>query len=400
MSQSQGHTAKSSKSGPFSHSTRIGSLLGIDIHLDASVFIIFALVVWILGGNVFPSWHPDWSARLAWITGLGAGLLFFVSLLLHEMAHSLMARHYGIRVPRITLFLFGGVSEMESEPNTPKTEFLIAIVGPAMSLLLGFIFSTLAGILAPAEFADLLIRDQASALQSLPPLTTLLFWLGPVNFILGVFNLVPGFPLDGGRVLRAAVWWLTGSLERATRAAAGAGRVFGWLLMALGVMQVLSGAAVQGLWLVLIGWFLSSAASSSYSQMMMRRTLQGCRVGDVMRTHFETVDADTPVVRFIDDFLLKSNQRLWPVTAAGRLVGFASLEIIQDVEAEQRHTLRVGDIMRTDLDELSLPPNADAMKAMERLSLSGGPLAVVRGEEVLGLLAQDDVVKWLALHRR
>ncbi len=400
MSQSQGRTAKSPKSRPFTHSMRIGSLLGIDIHLDASVLIIFALVVWILGGNVFPSWHPDWSARLSWITGLGAGLLFFVSLLLHEMAHSLMARHYGIRVPRITLFLFGGVSEMESEPTTPKTEFLIAIVGPAMSLLLGLIFSTLAGILAPAEFADLLIRDQAGALQSLAPLTTLLFWLGPVNFILGVFNLVPGFPLDGGRVLRATVWWLTGSLERATRTAAGAGRLFGWLLMALGVMQVLSGAAVQGLWLVLIGWFLSSAASSSYSQMMMRRTLQGCRVEDVMRTHFETVDADIPVARFIDDFLLKSNQRLWPVTAAGRLVGFANLETIQELEAERRHTLRIRDIMRTDLDELSLPPHADAMKAMERLSLSGSPLAVVRGEEVLGLVAQDDMVKWLALHRR
>jgi predicted transcriptional regulator len=269
-----------------------------------------------------------------------------------------------------------------------------------MSLLLGLIFSTLAGILAPAEFADLLIRDQAGALQSLAPLTTLLFWLGPVNFILGVFNLVPGFPLDGGRVLRATVWWLTGSLERATRTAAGAGRLFGWLLMALGVMQVLSGAAVQGLWLVLIGWFLSSAASSSYSQMMMRRTLQGCRVEDVMRTHFETVDADIPVARFIDDFLLKSNQRLWPVTAAGRLVGFANLETIQELEAERRHTLRIRDIMRTDLDELSLPPHADAMKAMERLSLSGSPLAVVRGEEVLGLVAQDDMVKWLALHRR
>lgn len=400
MSQNQGHTANPRKPAPFSHSARIGSLLGIDIHLDASVFIIFALVVWILGGNVFPSWHPDWTIRLSWITGLGAGLLFFVSLLLHEMAHSLMARHYGIRVPRITLFLFGGVSEMEAEPTTPKTEFLIAIVGPVMSLVLGFIFSTLAGILAPAEFADLLIHDEASALQSLTPLTTLLFWLGPVNFILGVFNLVPGFPLDGGRVLRAAVWWLTGSLERATRTAAGAGRVFGWILMILGAVQILGGAVVQGLWLVLIGWFLSSAASSSYSQMMMRRTLQGCRVEDVMRTHFEVVDADTTVARFIDDFLLKSNQRLWPVTAAGHLVGFASLETIQDVESARRHDLRVRDVMRTDVDELSLAPHADAMKAMERLSLSNSPLAVVRGHEVLGLLAQDDLVKWLALHPR
>lgn len=400
MTDTQHQAPQPRRSGAFTHSTRIGSLLGIDIHLDASVFIIFALVVWILGGNIFPAWHPDWSTGLAWLTGLGAGILFFVSLLLHEMAHSLMARHYGIAVPRITLFLFGGVSEMQREPTTPKTEFLVAIVGPGMSLALGMLFSTLADALAPAGFADLLMKDQAAALASLSPLTTLLFWLGPVNLILAVFNLVPGFPLDGGRVLRAALWWLTNDLDRATRSAAGAGRLFGWLLMVLGAFQALSGSMIQGLWLVLIGWFLSSAASSSYSQLMMRRTLQGSRVGDVMRTHFETVDGETSVAQFIDEYLLKSNQRLWPVTAAGRLVGFAGLETIQDIDPDKRASLRVHDVMRTDLEALTLPVNADAMKAMERLSLHGTPLAVVRGDEVLGLLAQEDLVKWLALHRR
>lgn len=399
MTDTEQPTTKNRNTTAFAHSTRIGSLFGIDIHLDASVLIIFALVVWILGGNVFPAWHPEWSAGLSWLTGLGAGILFFVSLLLHEMAHSLMARHYGIAVPRITLFLFGGVSEMQEEPTTPKTEFLIAIVGPGMSLLLGVLFSSLADARAPAGFADSLMQDQAAALASLSPMTTLLFWLGPVNLILAIFNLVPGFPLDGGRVLRAALWWLTGNLDRATRSAAAAGRLFGWLLMFLGALEALGGAVVQGLWLVLIGWFLSSAASSSYSQLMMRRTLQGCRVADVMRTHFETVDADTSVARFIDDFLLKSNQRLWPVTAAGRLVGFAGLEAIQEIEPARRSSLRVRDVMRTDIDELTLPPQTDAMNAMGRLSSRNAPLAVVRGDEVLGLLAQEDLVKWLALHR-
>ena len=400
MTDSKGQPTKPERTGTFTHSTRIGSILGIAIYLDASVFIIFALVVWILGGNIFPSWHPDWSAGSSWLTGLGAGILFFISLLLHEMAHSVTARRFGINVPRITLFLFGGVSEMEEEPATPKTELLIAIVGPAMSLFLGMLFSTVANLMAPPGFDEMLMKNQSAALASLSPLTTLLFWLGPVNFILGVFNLVPGFPLDGGRVLRAIVWWLTGSLDRATRAATGAGRLFGWLLMILGALQVLSGTVVQGLWLVLIGWFLSSAASSSYGQMVMRRTLRGCRVADVMRTHFEIVDAATTVDRFIDDFLLKSNQRLWPVTSAGRLAGFASLETIQDIEPERRAGLRVHEVMRTDLDELTLPANADAMKAMERLSLASTPMAVVRGDEVLGLIAQEDVVKWLALHRR
>lgn len=399
MTDSQGSPEPRAR-GVFAHSTRLGSLLGIAIYLDASVFIIFALVVWILGGSVFPSWHPGWSAAMSWATGLGAGILFFISLLLHEMAHSLTARYFGIKVPRITLFLFGGVSEMEEEPSTPKTEFLIAIVGPVMSLFLGVLFSTVADLMAPRGFDELLMRDQGAALSSLSPLTSLLFWLGPVNFILGIFNLVPGFPLDGGRVLRATVWWLTGSLDRATRWASGAGRLFGWILMILGALQALSGAVIQGLWLILIGWFLSSAAHSSYGQMIMRRTLRGCRVADVMRTHFEAVDAGTTVAEFIDEFLLKSNQRLWPVTSAGRLVGFAGLETIQEIDPKERDRLRIRDVMRTDLEELTLSANADAMKALERLSLADTPMAVMRDGQVLGLVAQEDVMKWLALHRR
>jgi len=383
----------------FSRSTRIGSLFGIDICLDLSVIIIFALVVGILGGSVFPVWHPDWSATLCWMTGLGAGILFFLSLLLHELAHSVVAKGYGIAVPRITLFMFGGVSEMQEEPTTPQKEFWIAIVGPAMSLFLGLFFTTLANMLAPPEFADLLMEDQAAALATLSPLPTLLFWLGPVNFILAIFNLVPGFPLDGGRVLRATLWWSTGNLELATRWAARGGRIFGWFLMLLGALEVLSGA-LQGLWLILIGWFLTSAATSSYTQLMMRRTLQGYRVGQVMRTHFETVEADIGVAAFIDDYLLKSGQRLWPVTDGGRLVGLAGLEAIQELAAAERESYRLRDVMQTDLAGMTLSPEADAMKAMERLSFRATPMAVVRDGEVVGLLSQEDVVKWLTLHQK
>lgn len=383
----------------FTHSMRIGSLFGIDICLDLSVIIIFALVVGILGGSVFPAWHPGWSTALCWLTGLGAGVLFFLSLLLHELAHSVVARGYGIPVPRITLFMFGGVSEMQEEPASPKKEFWIAIVGPAMSLFLGLFFSVLANMLAPPEFAELLMENQAAALASLSPLPTLLFWLGPVNFLLAIFNMVPGFPLDGGRVLRAAVWWASGNLELATRWASRGGRIFGWFLMIVGALEVLSGA-IQGLWLILIGWFLAGAATSSYTQLMVRRTLQGYRVGQVMRTHFETVDADVSVSRFIDDYLLKSSQRMWPVTDDGRLVGFASLEAIQDLAAAERESYRLRDVMQTDLEGMVLSPEADAMKAMERLSYRNTPMAVVRHDEVVGLLSQEDVVKWLTLHQK
>lgn len=399
MSQNDPKPSKPESSTSFTHSTRIGSLFGIDVYLDASVIIIFALVVWILGGNVFPSWHPDWGLGVSWTTGLMAGLLFFLSLLLHELAHSVVARSYGIPVPRITLFMFGGVSEMQEEPTSPKQEFWIAIVGPAMSLLLGLVFTALASALAPPDFGAMLVEDQQAALASLAPLPTLLFWLGPVNFILAIFNMVPGFPLDGGRVLRAGLWWMTGNLEQATRWAATGGRIFGWVLMLIGALEVLSGM-FQGLWLILIGWFITSAASSSYSQLLMRRTLQGCRVADVMRTHFETVDADLTVAEFIDDYLLKSSQRLWPVTSDDRLAGFASLETIQEIEPADRPGKRLRDIMRTDVEKLTVPANADAMKAMERMSYGSMPMAVVRGDAVVGLLSQEDMVKWLTLHPR
>ena len=385
-------------SSSFPRSVRIGALFGVDIHLDASVVVIFVLVVWVLGANVFPSWHPQWSGALNWTTSLLAGIAFFVSLLLHELAHSLMARRLGVPVPRITLFMLGGVSEMQDEPANPKQEFWIAIVGPATSAGLGVLFTALASTLAGADFAQRLVQDQADALASLAPLPTLLFWLGSINFVLAVFNMLPGFPLDGGRVLRAAVWWYTGNLEKATRWAAAGGRGFGWALVLLGVFQVLGGA-LQGLWLVLIGWFIISAASGSYSQLMMRRALQGCRVADVMRTHFETVDADLTVAGFVDDFLLKSSQRLWPVTSHGRLAGFASLVEIRDIAPEDRGR-RLRDVMRTELDDLTLQADADAMQATQRLALRTTPMAVVRGDQVVGLLSQEDLMKWLTLHGR
>lgn len=399
MTDSPQQNPETDRGPAFSHSIRLGSLFGIDICLDLSVVIIFALVVGILGGSVFPAWHPEWSTTLSWMTGLGAGLLFFISLLLHELAHSVVAKSYGIAVPRITLFMFGGVSEMHEEPTTPQKEFWIAIVGPAMSLFLGLLFSTLANMMAPPEFAETLVKDQAAALASLSPLPTLLFWLGPVNFILAIFNLVPGFPLDGGRVLRATLWWTTGNLELATRWAARGGRIFGWFLMILGALEVLSGS-FQGLWLVLIGWFLTSAATSSYTQLMMKRTLQGYRVAQIMRTHFETIEEDVGVAEFIDDYLLKSSQRLWPVTSGGRLVGFAGLEAIQSLAAGERESYRLRDVMQTNLDDMTLAPEADAMKAMERLSFHSQPMAVVRDGEVIGLLSQEDVVKWLTLHQK
>ena len=384
---------------PLEHSLRLGTFAGIQIHLDSSLLIIFTLLVYILGASVFPGWHPDWNGSTRWFTALIAGVVFFGSVLAHELAHSLVARHFGIPVPRITLFLFGGLAEIEEEPPTPRIEFLIAIAGPVMSLALGLLFSTIASTLAGPGFIELLPEDQEAALASLSPLATLLFWLGPVNISLGLFNLVPGFPLDGGRVLRAAVWWISGDLHRATWVASEAGRIFGWFLMALGVLQAFSGTILQGFWLVMIGWFLANAASASYKQTIIRDTFRGITARDMMRTHFETVDVHLSVADFIDNHLLQSPQILWPVTEDEQLVGLVTLGEVKDIAEAERRQMIMGQVMHTGLSRFTLRPETDANQALLTLSTQGTPLAVVEDNRVVGLLAQADTVKWMLLHQ-
>jgi len=373
-------------------------LLGIEIRLDPSVLIIFTLVVVSLGFALFPRWHPEWPAWLTWATALTAGLAFFASLLAHELAHSVVARARGIPVPRITLFLFGGASEMSSEPRTAGGEFLIAIVGPLMSLALGLLFSWTAVHLAPPEFASQLETNPEAALASLSPAATLVLWLGPVNLLLGIFNLIPGFPLDGGRVLRAAVWWLTGDFDRATRWAARGGQLIAWTIIALGVLEAASGR-LQGLWLVLIGWFLNHAASATQQQAVLQRRLKGLRVGDLMRTHVEHVAAERSVRDFVEEELLRSAQQVWPVTAGDRTVGLVALADIADVPVEERARLRVREVMRPIANATVLTSDMPAREALEHLmDSSDAALPVMRGDQLQGLIDRSDIFRWLAAH--
>lgn len=377
---------------------RVGSLFGIEIRLDPSVMLIFALIVFMLATGVFPKWHPDWSAGQAWGLALAAGLLFFASLLAHELAHSVVAILHGVPVPRITLFLFGGVSEMSREPDSPRAEFLIAVVGPAMSLLLGAIFTAAGAALAGDAEAAGWPADPEALLSGLSPLATMLFWLGPVNLMLGVFNLVPGFPLDGGRVLRSALWWLTGDVVRATRWASLAGQAVAWGLIVLGVVQVLSGL-LQGLWLMLIGWFLNNAARSSLSQLLVRQAIEGLNVGDLMRTRFERVGEDVLLETFVHDHLLRSSQTCWPVTTDdGELLGIVTFDEIREVPAERRRELRVGDVM-TSVEE-TVAPGLSGRAALEiLLRQSGDPLPVIQDGRIVGMLRRADILRWLAMHQ-
>ena len=383
------------------HSLSLFKIFGIEIRLDISVIIIFALIVFSLGNGIYASWHPEWTLTMLWGTALFSGIAFFASLLAHELSHSVVSQYFNIPVPRITLFLFGGVAEISREPERPKHEFLIAIAGPLMSLLIAFVCTELALYLTNGmDLAGTVSVGDLSVLSNLGPLATSLFWLGSINLLLALFNMIPGFPMDGGRVFRAAIWAITGDKLKATLWASNVGRYFGWFLMASGVIGLLQGQGLGSLWSIMIGWFLSNLATMSYKQLVMDQALGGFNIEDVMRTHFETVDAAMPLTEFVDNYLLRSSQRLWPVTADNRLVGAVSLSQISQLPAKNRAILTLGEAM-SPLESMSyLEPKVSAKKAIDTLLMSSDePMLVIRGGELLGLVQHSDIVKWMALHR-
>ncbi|HEX6260088.1 MAG TPA: site-2 protease family protein, partial [Woeseiaceae bacterium] len=308
-------------------------IAGVDVFLDWSLLIIFFLISSSLAAGLFPAWHPDWSATTSWLTGLAAATLFLLSVLVHEMAHALVGRANGMTISRITLFIFGGMAHLEEEPRHWRVEFRMAIAGPITSLALGLLFIWAGDRAAGGiEMTD----DPEAMLGSLSPVASLLLWLGPVNIVLAVFNLVPGFPLDGGRVMRAILWGITDDYQRATRWASTGGRIFGGLMIATGLAMVLGirvpffGTGLTGgLWLALIGWFLHNAAAMSYRQVLMQRALTGVRVGNLMQNNVDTVTPDLPLQVFVNDYVMGRDQRAWPVIDGGRLLGLVCMQDVR-----------------------------------------------------------------------
>lgn len=383
---------------------RLGRIAGIEVFADWSLLIIFMLIAFGLATGVFPAWHPEWPAALAWGTALGAAALFLASVLAHELSHALIGRLGGIRVRRITLFMLGGMAHMEHEPPTWRSELAMAAIGPVTSLALGLVFLWLAGVVAGP--LDIDPEDPSEALASLSPLATLLLWLGPVNILLGVFNLVPGFPLDGGRVLRALLWGATGSLRKATRWASAGGQIFAWLLIGTGVLMLsgfrfplLGGGLFGGLWLMFIGWFLNNAALVSYRQLLVKQTLEEVPVGRIMQTRLARVDPELSVARLVEEHMMASGQRVLPVERAGRFLGLVSLTDLQKSERRAWERMTAAEIM-TPLERLAcVAPDADAGEALDELARRGvNQLPVLEDGRLVGLLRREDVLKWLSLH--
>lgn len=356
---------------------------GIRVRADVSWLLIFVLVWWSLSFGYFPRVHPDASAWAYGVTGFVGSLLFFVSLLAHELAHSFMALREGIRVPSITLFLFGGVSEMHEEPSTPSADFRIAIVGPLTSFALAAVFY---GVYVA-------VGDAA------PPLvSSTIGYLAFINAALGVFNMLPGLPLDGGRVLRAVVWWRTNSMERATKVASRVGQGLALGIIALGALQIFGGALMGGLWLILIGLFLRAVAGAGYRNLVVRRALEDMRADDVMVRDVVTVGPDLSLSELVDRYILGHGFRGFPVVEGGRVLGVISVAEVKDVDPEKRSAARTGEHLQALSPELCIRPEMPLDEVLDRLQSTGaGRLLVMEGDRLSGMVTASGLSRFVEL---
>jgi Zn-dependent protease len=382
---------------------RIARIFGINIHMDPSWIFIFLLVTWNLSGVIFPSIHPDWSTPLNIGLGILASILFFASVLAHELSHSLMARAKGLPVGRITLFIFGGAADIGREPPSPGSEFLIAIIGPITSAVLGILFLVFGALSMNGLGAGV---DLSGGFQSLSPLATMFFWLGPINILLAVFNMVPGFPLDGGRVLRSILWKISNNLRLATRWATVTGQFIAWLFIATGIAMVIGldvpvfgSGLIGGLWLAFIGWFLNNAAVQSYRQVVVEDMLRGVTVQRLLRPDVPVIDPDLLLQDLPDLYNMDGGEHAFAVLRAGRLIGMLLIEEVRNTPQNRWRVTRVSEMM-TPLEELQLiAPLDEATEAYNKLARSGARQLPVVEEDgnFVGVLRRRDIQRWLKL---
>ncbi len=378
---------------------RLGRLFGIQLTLDFSWILIFLLITWNLTA-MFWHWHPAWGFGNLGVAVV-ASLLFFASVLAHEFGHALVAKGWGLPVREIRLFLFGGVSNIEREPPSPLAEFVIAIVGPAVSFFIGISCILVSGLFLRGTS----LSEAESVLAGLGPLATIILWLGPINVLIGAFNLIPGFPLDGGRVLRAGLWRVTGDLRRATRWASASGQAIGWGFVALGFAMILGArvpffgqGAGSGIWLGLIGWFLSSAAARSYQGLLVQEALAGVTVNQLMRRSGPVIDADSTVASVVSDWFMRSGESVLPVFRDGLLVGVLSTDDVRRSPRESWAVEPVAAIMTPRDKLITLTPSESAATAMKLLAEKNlDQLPVLADGQLVGMLDRSAVARWLDL---
>lgn len=361
---------------------RLGSIFGFEIRIDLSWFLIFFLILWSLTESLFPANYPELSEIAYLIMGIVGTLLFFTSLVAHELAHSLVAKAKGIPVEGITLFVFGGVSRTRMDAETPGDEFQIAGVGPLLSLILAGLFALIWWLGRGAGWTV--------------AITGVARYLASINLLLAIFNLLPGFPLDGGRLFRSLVWKITGDLKKATRIASWGGQFFAYAIIALGFVQLFNGNFLGGLWFILIGWFLANAAEMSYQQHLIRTGLEGVRAKEVMMPAPETVIADLSLQTLVDDYFLHRRYQAFPVTQNGDLVGIISINQVKETPREKWQKQTVAETMTPINDSVTVRPETPMTQVLEKMEDSGiKRVLVTRDDQLEGIITGGDISSWL-----
>ena len=363
-------------------SFRVARLFSIDIEIHPSWLLILAFLSYSLSEGLFPARYDGWSTAEYWTMGVTAALLLFLTVLIHELAHALVAKRRGLEVPRITLFIFGGVSHLARQPSSAGEEFQIAAAGPITSFLIAIVTGALA----------FLVRDVDDRLQAI------LEYLSFVNVLLAVFNTLPGFPLDGGRVLRSIAWKKTGSFRRATRVAAGVGEMFGYGLIAIGFFLLLSGNLLNGLWMMFIGWFLLGAARNETANLQLEGVLKRLTARDVMRTDFPTVVPGLPIQDVVDEHMVGQGERAVMVALGGAVSGILTVSDVRRVPKPEWRNTPAQRVM-TPRDQITTvephTPAVDVLLLLGERQLNQVP--VLEDGRMVGLVTRREILERLQL---
>jgi len=362
------------------NSLNLGRILGIQIRIDYSWFIIFLLITWSLGSYYFPHYYPGWQSLTYWIVALLTCLIFFASVLAHELSHSLVSKAHGIPVRDITLFIFGGAAQIISEPEKPGREFLMAFAGPLVSIVIAIFFRLIVFVMG----------------SPIHPVSALAYWLSRINLILAIFNLVPGFPLDGGRILRAIVWKMTGNFKKATRLASGAGQFVAFLLIFFGMFMFFTGRFFNGIWFVFIGWFLNNAAERSYRLVALKDTMRGVTVEEAMVRECYGVPGDTTLEQLIYEHIIRGGYRCLPVVDDGRVLGLVTIHQIKAVPRNAWSGTTVKEVM-IPLDKAkAVKPNDPLFSVFETMTREDiSQLPVVQNGELVGIIGRDSILSFI-----
>ncbi len=372
----------------FTYKVKLFRLFGFSVEADASWVLLAVLVTWTLAHGVFPIYFEGLTTGTYWTMAIVGAAGLFMSIILHELGHSLVARRFGLPIKSITLFVFGGVADMEDEPPTATAELFMAIAGPATSIALALLM--FGGALAVP-----LVLPQYNGIT---PVQGVLWYLAWLNSILAVFNLLPAFPLDGGRVLRALLWGWRGNLRWATRFASNVGSGFGIVLIAMGIFWLFTGNVVGGFWWILIGMFMRSAAQSSYRHVLVRRALEGESLRRFMRTDVVTVPRYISLQELVEEYVYKYHYKMFPVVEDDKLIGCVSTRELRNVDREEWDRTPVGEIMGNCSESNSVSPDEDPMKVLSTMNRTGqSRMLVIEGDQLAGIITLKDMLNFLSL---